>query len=715
MRPIRLPRTPAVLLLLLPFCISTTGCAPEATAPDGPTPPMAKIVPHELTAHGDTRTDNYYWLNERENPEVISYLEAENAYLKESMAHTEALQEKLFEEIVGRIQKDDESVPYLRDGYYYYTRTEEDSEYRIYCRKKGSLDAEEEVMLDANVLAEGHNFFSLRGPQISSGNDIAGYAVDTVGRRQYTLHFKNLSTGETLPDVLQDVTGNFAWAEDGKTLFYTRQDPQTLRSNQVFRHRLGDDPADDVLIYEETDETFRAFVYKTRSNRFIIIASSQTMSAEYRFVEADQPDQDFRLFLERSRGHEHSIDHFGDSFYIRTNHEAENFRLMKTPITSTGMDSWQEVIPHREDVYLTGSSLFADYMTVWERRDGLPRLRIVPFDGTEEHEVDFGEEAYAAFSGSNYEFDTPLLRFSYSSMTTPWSVFDYNMETREKTLLKEAPVVGDFDRENYQTERLSVAARDGKMVPVSVVYRKGMEKNGKNPLLLYGYGSYGSTLDPTFNSARLSLLDRGFIFVVAHVRGGQTLGRPWYDDGRMFNKMNTFTDFIDVADHLVKESYTSPDYLFAEGGSAGGLLMGAIVNMRPELFKGVHAAVPFVDVITTMMDDSIPLTSGEYDEWGNPNIEDQYKYILSYSPYDNVEAKDYPNLLVTTGLHDSQVQYWEPAKWVAKLRAMKTDNNRLFLDTNMEAGHGGATGRFKRYRRTALTYAFMLDLLGIEE
>lgn len=712
----RLALTSALLILLTTLLFA---CSPAEPPPGESTggdlsAPMAKIVPHQLEAHGDVRVDNYYWLRERDNPEVIAYLEAENAYKNASMKHTESLQQKLYDEMVGRIKKDDDSVPYLKNGYYYYSRVVAGGEYALYCRKKGSLSAAEEILLDGNELAVGHGFFSLRGLQVSPNQNILAYSVDTVGRRFYTIQFKDLTTGEPLTDVLPDVTGNVVWANDNKTIFYTKQDPQTLRSHRIYRHTLGTDPAGDELVYEEPDETFSSFVFKTRSNEYILIVSNQTLSTEYRYLKANDPTGTFQVFLPRERGHEYGIDHHQDHFYIRTNDQAKNFRLMKAKVGRGGKADWREVIPHREDVYLSGVNLFRDFMVVAERRGGLPRMRIMPFEG-EGHELDFGEAAYIARPMDNYDFDTQVLRYGYGSMTTPWSVYDYEVGSRQKTLLKQEEVLGGFERNNYQIERLSVPARDGKEVPVSVVYRKGMRRDGSHPLLLYAYGSYGAAIDPSFSSPRLSLLDRGFVYVIAHIRGGQVLGRGWYEDGKLLKKKNTFTDFIDVGDFLVKEGYTGSDRLFAEGGSAGGLLMGAIFNMRPDLFKGVVAAVPFVDVITTMLDTEIPLTAGEFDEWGDPRIKEYYEYMLSYSPYDQVEAKDYTNLLVTTGLHDSQVQYWEPAKWVARLRALKTDSNRLLLHTNMEAGHGGSTGRFERLHRTALTYAFMLDLAGITE
>lgn len=705
--------SPAAAIALL---LMTQSCAPPQTATVTPDiePPVAVSKPHQLEAHGHVRSDEYYWLRERESPEVIAHLEAENAYTEAVMEHTEALQDKLYNEIVGRIAKDDTTVPYKERDHFYYSRVEEGGEYRIYCRREGSMDAEEQVILDGNALAEGHEFFALGGLDVSSGQNILVYAVDTVGRRFYTLNFKDLETGETLPDTIPDVTGNVAWAEDGKTLFYGKQHPETLRSYRIYRHVLGTDSADDELVYEETDETFSSYVYKTKSKRYLVIASQQTLSTEARILPADRPNGEFVVFEPRKRDHEYGIDHFDDSFYIATNHEAKNFRLMKTPVGATSMANWTEVIPHREDVLLSGFEIFRDHLVVRERKDGLVQIQIRPWAGGEAHYLDFGEPAYVAYFSDNPDFDTKTVRYLYSSMTTPWSTFDYDMETREKTLRKQDPVLGGYEAGDYVTERLWAPARDGVEVPVSLVYKKGLAKDGSNPLLLYGYGSYGATIDPTFNSARLSLLDRGFVYAIAHIRGGQALGRDWYESGKLLTKMNTFTDFIDAGEHLVTEGYAKPERMYAMGGSAGGLLMGAVVNLRPDLFDGVVSHVPFVDVVTTMLDDDIPLTTGEYDEWGDPNEKTYYDYMLSYSPYDQLEAKDYPHMLITTGLHDSQVQYWEPAKYVARVRALKTDDNRVLLKTNMDAGHGGATGRFKRHRETALDYAFLLDLAGID-
>lgn len=686
----------------------------EKNRPTHLTPPQAKVLPTTLEKHGHQRIDNYYWLNKRDNPEVLAYLTAENEYAKAAMAHREGLEEALFEEIRGRIKQTDLSVPYKLDDYFYYTRFEEGKEYPLYCRKLRTLEADEELMLDVNVVAEGHEYCSVGGLAISFGQGILAYAVDTQGRRIYTIRFKDLGSGELLPDMIPEVTGNLAWANDNRTLFYSKQDPATLRSFQIYRHSLGTEGGQDELVYEETDETFSASVFKTKSKRYLMITSHQTVSTEYRYLDANDPLGEFQVLVPRERDHEYDVDHYEDAFYIRTNFRAKNFRLMTTTVGKPAKEHWQEMIPHREDVLLESFELFQDYLVVEERKRGLIQLRVLPWKGGDEHYLDFGEPTYFASLGENPEFNTPLLRFVYTSMTTPNSVFDYNMATREKTLLKQEEVLGGFDTTHYQTERLWASARDGMQVPISLVYRKGLEKNGKNPLLLYGYGAYGASMDASFSSSRISLLDRGFVFAIAHVRGGEELGREWYERGKLLNKKNTFADFIDCAEYLLREGYTNQERLFAMGGSAGGLLMGAVVNMRPDLFKGVVAQVPFVDVVTTMLDSNIPLTTGEYDEWGDPNQSDYYQYILSYSPHDNVQAKAYPHLLVTAGLHDSQVQYWEPAKWVAKLRAIKTDENLVLLKTTMEAGHGGLSGRFRRFKELAFIYAFLLDLAGID-
>ena len=676
-------------------------------------PPVAKKDPTTLEKHGHTRIDDYYWLRERDNPDVIDYLKAENEYTEAMTAQTEGLQETLFEEFKARIKQTDISVPYKKDDYYYYRRTEAGKEYPIYCRKRGSLEAAEEVMLNVNAMAAGHEFFAVSGREISQNQNLLAYAVDTVGRRIYTIRFKNLRTGEVLTDEIENVTPNMAWANDNRTLFYARQDPVTLRFYRIYKHVLGADPTKDELVFEETDDTYSCYVFKTKSKRFLMIASVHTLSAEYRYLEADDPNGNFQIFLPREREHEYSVDHYGDYFYVRTNHNAKNFKLMRTPVTQTGLAHWEDVVAHRDDVLFEGMEIFKDYLVVVERKNGLRQIRIKPWSEGQAYYLEFGEPTYSAWPRDNYDFDTPLLRFGYTSLTAPESVYDYNMETREKTLLKQEEVLGGFRSENYQSERLFAKAEDGTAVPISLVYRKGLKQDGSNPLLLYGYGSYGYSLDARFNPYVVSLLDRGFVYALAHIRGGEEMGRSWYEDGKLLNKKNTFTDFIACGEHLIEEEYTNSDRLFIRGGSAGGLLMGAVLNMRPDLFEGAIAAVPFVDVVTTMLDESIPLTTSEYDEWGNPNVKEYYDYILSYSPYDNVEAKDYPNILVLTSLHDSQVQYWEPAKWVAKLRAMKTDSNKLLLRTKMEAGHGGVSGRYKQYRERAFMYAFLLDLAKV--
>lgn len=678
-------------------------------------PPIAEIQPKALTIHEHTRTDNYFWLKEREDLKVIQYLKDENAYTADQLADTKQFQEDLYKEMRGRIKEDDESVPYLDNGYYYYSRYEEGKEYKLHCRKKGSLEAEEEVFVNENELAEGHEYFSLGGVEVSDDNRIVAYGIDTVSRRLYTMQFKNLETGEVYSDVIPNCSAGGAWTKDNKTFFYISKDEETLRTDRILRHGLGSDIASDVEVFSETDETFSCYAWRTKSMDYIMIGSFQTISSEYRMLDAGDPTGEFTVIQPRERNHEYEVSHFEDKLYITTNWNAKNFRLMETTVDRPGKENWKEVIAHRENTLLEGIELFRNFIVLEERTDGLTRLRVMDQRSGNEHYLDFGEEAYTAYIGTNMDFNTETLRYGYSSLTTPWSTLDYDMSTKEKELKKQQEVIGDFDPANYQTERVMATADDGTRVPMSIVYRKGMKKNSKNPTLLYSYGSYGASTDAYFSSVRLSLLDRGFIYAIAHIRGGQEMGRKWYDDGKLLNKKNTFTDFINCGEYLIENGYTDNENLFAMGGSAGGLLMGAIVNMRPDLWRGIVAAVPFVDVITTMLDESIPLTTSEYDEWGNPNEKEYYEYILSYSPYDNVKEQNYPNMLVTTGLHDSQVQYWEPAKWVAKLRVMKTDDNLLLLHTNMEAGHGGASGRFESLKETAMEYAFMFKLAGITE
>lgn len=677
--------------------------------------PQATKKPKELKKHNDIRVDNYYWLNDRENPEVIDYLNAENAYTKQVMEHTEAFQKDLFEEMKGRIKEDDTSVPYKLNGYWYITRYEKGQDYPVYTRKKNSLDAPEEILFDCNEMAKGFAFFNLGSMSISPDNTMVSFAVDTVGRRQYTIQIKNLVTGEIYPDKILNTTSSSTWANDNKNLFYCMKDEVTLRSHKIFKHKLHTDAKEDIEVFYEADETFNTFVYKSKSKKYIIIGSSSTVSSEYRILNADMPDGDFKIFQKRKRDLEYSIAHYEDSFYIISNCDgATNFKLLKTNELTTEKKFWKDVIPHRREVLLEDIEIFKDYLVVNERENGLNNLRIMSWNGVEDYYLPFESETYTTYIGNNPGFDSDILRYSYNSLTSPSSVIDYNFKTKLSEIKKEQEVLGgNFNKENYESKRIWATARDGVKVPISLVYKKGVKLDGTSPLLQYAYGSYGSTIDPSFSSLRLSLLDRGFIYAIAHIRGGEYLGRDWYENGKLLTKLNTFYDFIDCSKYLIEQKYTSSQHLYAYGGSAGGLLMGAIINMNPELYHGILAAVPFVDVVTTMLDDTIPLTTGEYDEWGNPNEIEYYNYIKSYSPYDNVDAKNYPNMLVTTGLHDSQVQYWEPAKWVAKLRELKTDANKLLLHTDMDAGHGGASGRFESLKEVALEYAFLLDLEGI--
>ncbi len=679
--------------------------------------PKAKKIAKELKKHGDIRIDNYYWLNDRENPEVIKYLEAENNYFDAHMKHTNAFQKALFEEMKGRIKEDDESVPYKKNGYYYITRFEKGKEYPIYSRKKETLDADEEILFDVNEMAKGHDYYQLGSFKISPNNKLAAFSFDTISRRQYNVLIKNLETGEIYPEEIKNTTGGMTWANDNKTLFYTNKDETTLRSDKIMKHRLGTAVIEDTLVYEEKDDTFSTFVYKTKSSQYLVIGSSSTLTSEYQILDADKPNDNFQLFQKRIHGLEYDISHFDNHFYINTNADgASNFKLMRCPIGKTTKTNWQEVIPHREDTLLEGLEIFKDYLVLEERTNGLNKIRIKRWDNTADYYLPFKEETYAAYTYYNPEFDTNILRYGYQSMTTPSSVIDFDMDNQTQQIVKEQEVLGGkFKKENYESKRLWATAKDGTKIPISIVYRKGIQLDGKNPLLLYGYGSYGYTIDPSFSTNRLSLLDRGFIFAIAHIRGSEYLGRKWYEDGKLLHKKNTFTDFNTCAHYLIAENYTSSNHIYAMGGSAGGLLMGAILNLEPELYNGVVAAVPFVDVITTMLDDSIPLTTGEYDEWGNPNEKEFYDYMLSYSPYDQVKAVAYTNLLVTTGLHDSQVQYWEPAKWVAKLRELKKEGKKLLLHTNMTAGHGGASGRFEALKETARDYAFIFDLEEIKK
>ena len=700
------------------------------------TPPDVAKKPHEMTIHGDTRVDDYYWMRltdeqksaeekDSHTQEVVDYIDAENDYTESRLKHTKKFQDKLFDEIVGRIKKDDESVPYLDNGYFYYTRYEKGKEYAIHCRKKGSLDSKEEILLDENVLAKGHDYFAVGGLDVSPDNQWMSYGVDLVSRRIYTIYFKNLVTGDVLKQTIPNSTGSVAWANDNKTVFYTSKNEVTLLPEKIWRHKVGTDSAKDELVYEEKDQSFYNGVYRSKSGEFIIIWNSSTLVNDYHILSANDPDGEFNNFSPRGTEHEYSIDHYQDKFYIITNWEAKNNRLMETSENATDMGNWKEVIAHRNDVHLLGMEIFKDHLVLNERKDGLRGLRVINQKNGQDEYINFGEQTYTARISVNEEFNTNILRYGYTSMVTPSSTYDYNMDTGEISLMKQQEVVGGYDQSLYRSERHYALARDGQPVPISLVYKKDLKNDPTfnnqgapdNPqnLLLYAYGSYGSTRDPYFSSTRLSLLDRGFIYAIAHVRGSQIYGRQSYDDGKMLNKKNTFTDFIDAGKYLVKEGLTDPNHLFAEGGSAGGLLIGAIVNMAPELWKGTIAAVPFVDVVTTMLDASIPLTSNEWDEWGNPEEKKYYDYMLSYSPYDQVIDQVHPNMLVTSGFFDSQVQYWEPLKWMAKLRDNWQGENVLYLHMNMDAGHGGKSGRFRRYREVALEYAFLFDLVGIKE
>ncbi len=676
-------------------------------------PPKAREIPKELIAHGHRRVDPYYWLNQRDAPEVLDYLEAENRYYDQVTEHLKPFEDALFQEMTARIPQRDSSVPYFKRGYFYQHHYDEGQEFPQYYRMKGDVEAPKELLLDVNALAEGHDYYQLGSYAVSPDNQLLAFSEDTLGRRIYRIRFKDLSTGKFLDDVLENTSGNVVWAADNRTVFYVVKDEVTLRPYRVMRHRLGTPQSEDVEVFVEEDETFYTYVYKTKTEKYIVIGSSATLSDEYRFIPADQPKVSFRIFHPRERGLEYEIFHDGDRWLILTNWQAENFRLMATAEDATTKEHWYEIVPHHPQQLIENVEPFRDFIVLVKRVEAVKRIQILPkSDTTQGHYVDFGEEVHTAWLDVNTLYDTDVVRIGFTSLTTPNTIYDYDMRKRQLKLLKRRKVVGGYDPAHYISERIWVEARDGVRVPVSLVYPKGWKRDGSSPLLLYGYGSYGISIDPHFSIARLSLLERGFAYAIAHVRGGQELGRQWYENGKLLKKKNTFTDFIDCAEYLVKHRYTSADRLFAMGGSAGGLLMGAVINMRPDLWKGVVAAVPFVDVLTTMLDESIPLTTGEYDEWGNPNEREYYFYILSYSPYDNVQQQAYPALFVTTGYHDSQVQYWEPAKWVAKLRKYKTDNNPLLFYCDMSTGHSGASGRFKQYRDIAREYAFILDLAG---
>lgn len=700
----------AALVLSSLAALMTFGCVSKKP----PAPPIAKVAPKADTLHGETRIDNYYWLRDRSNPKVIKYLENENSYTKAVMKHTEAFQKKLYEEMVGRIKETDLTVPAREDDYFYYSRTEEGKQYSIYCRKKGSPEAEEKILLDVNDLAAGHEYCGLAALLVSPHHRLLAYTVDTTGTEVYTLYIKDLSSGQVLRDTIHEMSGSLEWANDNNTIFYTTLD-EAKRPHKLFRHELGTDQKDDSLIYHEKDEAFHLDITKTRNKDYLLMFLGSMTTTEVHYLRTDNPTGTFKVIHPRQHEIEYYVSHRGDRFFIRTNDQAKNFRLMEAPVLRPSRMNWKEVIQHRDSVKIEGIDLFQNHLVVYERGKGLKQLRIINLVSNEVHYAEFPEPVYAFWAGRNREFDTNLLRFTYMSLVTPRSVYDYDMETRRRELKKQYEVLGGYDPDQYQSERVFATASDGTEIAISMVYRKGMVKDGTNPLLLYGYGAYGFSMEAGFSCNRLSLLDRGFIYAIAHIRGGGEMGRYWYDQGRLLNKRNTFTDFIACAEHLIAEKYTSPDNLVISGVSAGGLLMGAVTNMRPDLFKAVVAEVPFVDVINTMLDESIPLTVIEYEEWGNPNDKQYFDYINSYSPYDNVEAKDYPHILITAGLNDARVQYWEPAKWTARLRALRTDDNLLLLKTKMGAGHGGASGRYDYLADVAFKYVFILDLFRIEE
>ena len=715
------------LLIMAVILMAVTSCNNKSTElktsykwPDSIAAPVAEKKAKELVAHGDTRIDNYYWMNDyfKKGPDsnkVVEYLTAENKYYDTMMAATKTFQDNLYTEMKARIKEKDESVPFFKNGYFYYNRVVEGKDYFVYCRKKGDMNAAEEVLLDVNAMAEGHNYFSAIGFSVSMDNKLLAYGVDVLSRRQYNICIKNLETGEMLKDLVPNTEGDPVWANDNQTLFYTAKNPVTLLSEKIKKHKLGSDASTDKVVYEEKDQSNYIGIAKTKSDKYIFITSEATLSSELRYIDANKPDVAFVVFQPRMKEVLYSIDHANDKFYIRTNDHAKNFKLMTCDENKTDSSNWKELVAHNNDILIQGFELFRNFIAISERKNGLTQLHIINTQNNASHYLAFDEPTYTASVTYNPDYNTDLLRFNYTSMTTPSSVYDYNMLSKEKKLMKQQEVLGGFDTKEYITERLYASAKDGTKIPISIVYKKGFNKDGNAPLMLYGYGSYGASMDASFSSARLSLLNRGFVYALAHIRGGQEMGRYWYEDGKMMKKINTFTDFIDCADFLVANKYTSKAHLYTSGGSAGGLLMGAVANMRPDLWHGMIAGVPFVDVLTSMSDPSIPLTTNEYDEWGNPANKESYFYMKSYSPYDNVKKQEYPNILVTTGLHDSQVQYFEPAKWVAKLREMNTGNNKILLHTDMEAGHGGASGRFKALKDRAREFAFILALEGIME
>ncbi len=703
----------SILILTGWSCVPTAGKTGNAVETVSPQPPVAKVEPYRMVKFGDVRIDNYYWLKQRSSQAVLDYLNAENDYTAAIMAHTADLQTALFEEMKSRIKETDLSVPERIGDYFYYIRTEEGQQYKIYCRKQATLEAAEEVLLDENVLAHGHDYLKVGAFQVSPDHSLLAYSIDTTGGEKYTVRFKNLTTGETYPDEIPGTYYSLEWTNDNRTVFYTTVDA-AMRPYRLHRHVLGTSPAADVVVYTEEDESYFLEITKSKSQAFLFLILGSQITTEAHYLAADNPAGEFTLVAPRDYGVEYYPYHHDDRFLILTNADALNFKLMATPIAEPGRENWTTVIGHRPEVKLENVAVFKDHLVVLERDRGLRKIRISEFGTGSEYYVDFNEPTYKLEMEANPDFNSSKLRFKYSSFITPNSIYDYDMNSRVRELKKQDEVLGGYDPSQYETARLLAMADDGNEIPISVVYKRDMVRDGNNPVYLYGYGSYGIIIDPRFNSSRFSLIDRGFIFAIAHIRGSSYLGRQWYEDGKFLNKKNTFTDFISCAEYLVENDYTSPEKLVAVGGSAGGLLTGVIANLRPDLFEVIVADVPFVDVVTTMLDESIPLTVIEYDEWGNPNQEDFYHYMKSYSPYDNVEARDYTNMLVTAGLNDPRVQYWEPAKWTAKLRALKTDNNRLLLKTNMDAGHHGASGRFDYLKEIAFEYAFILDVLGME-
>jgi oligopeptidase B len=716
----RHPLIPVAAALLLAACAGgpRPQTEPDSMPPTVPVPPIAAVRPFEVDSPNGKRVDEYYWLRDdsRSKPEVIAHLEAENAYKAAMTAHTKALEDRVYGEIVARIKQDDSTVPYRKRGHWYYTRFETGKEYPVYARKAGSLEAPEQVMLDGNAMAVGHDFFEIGAMAVAPDNRLLAYAEDTVGRRQYTLRVRNLETGEALPERIENADPYLAWTADSGSFLYVEKHPETLLGYRVRRHVLGTDPATDALVYEQDDGSFYTSVGVTKDERYILIHARSTVSTENRYADAADPALAWRVFLPRERDHEYYVDHFDGRWIIRSNWQAPNFRLLEATVGEEGdRANWRELVAHRDDAFIHGFDVFREFLAIEERSGALRKIRIRPWSGGNDFFISADEPAYTTALGQNAEIDTHIVRYNYQSLTTPETVYDYDIQTGERQLMKRMPVLGDFDPANYRSEFLWATARDGTKVPVSLVYRTGFQRDGTAPMLQYGYGSYGYSMDPWFSVSRLSLLDRGFVFAIAHVRGGQEMGRRWYEQGRLLRKQNTFTDFIDVTRFLVGERYADPKRVSAMGGSAGGLLMGAVANLAPQDYHAIVAQVPFVDVVTTMLDESIPLTTNEFDEWGNPKQKEYYDYMLSYSPYDNVAAQDYPAMLVTTGLHDSQVQYWEPAKWVARLRARGTGDAPLLYRTTMEAGHGGKSGRFQRFREIAEEYAFLFDQAGIAE